>query len=115
MGLQAVLRDFGFQAKLEGHSYAIAAIGICKRLGLGRIRHLATADLWIQQRVRANELKLFKLPGKENPSDMMTKYLSSPLLGKFLKVLGIRVKEGRPSLAPARIDNNSHPELPACP
>ena len=39
MGMQAVLRDFGFQAKLEVHSDATAAIGICKRQGLGRVRH----------------------------------------------------------------------------
>ena len=43
----------------------------------------------MQQRVRLKQLKLFKLPGKENPSDMMTKYLSSPLLVKLSKVLGL--------------------------
>ena len=101
-GVQAVLSDFGFAVRLEVHSDATAAIGICKRQGLGRVRHLATADLWVQQRVRLKQLKLFKLPGKENPSDMMTKYLSSPLMVKFSKMLGLVSKEGRPSLAPAR-------------
>ena len=103
MGVQAVLQDFGFAVKLEVHSDATAAIGICKRQGLGRVRHLATADLWIQQKVRAKAVKLFKLPGKENPSDMMTKYKSSPELGKFLKMLGVAPRDGRPALAPSRV------------
>ena len=102
-GVQAVLQDFGFPVKIEVHSDATAAIGICKRQGLGRVRHLATADLWVQQRVRAKQIKLFKLPGRENPSDMMTKYKSSPELGKFLKMLGVAPMRGRPSLAPARV------------
>ena len=53
-------------------SYATAAIGICKRQGLGRVRHLATADLWLQQRVKARELLLSKVPGKDNPADVFT-------------------------------------------
>ena len=101
-GVQAALADFNFPVKVEVHSDATAAIGICRRQGLGRVRHLATADLWVQQRVRLKQLKLFKLPGKENPADMMTKYLSSPLLVKFCKALGIISKEGRSTLAPAR-------------
>ena len=68
MGIQSVLTDFGVKVKFEIHSDATAAIGICKRQGLGRVRHLATADLWIQQKIRSRELKLFKLPGNDNPA-----------------------------------------------
>ena len=53
--------------------------------------------------MRAKAVKLFKIPGKENPSDMMTKYKSSLELGKFLKMLGVAPKDGRPSLAPSRV------------
>ena len=78
MGIHSVLTDFGVKVKIEIHSDAIAAIGICQRQGLGRVRHLATADLWIQQRIRSKELKLFKLPGTENPSDLMAKHKTAP-------------------------------------
>ena len=60
LGIQSVLSDFGVSVKIEIHSDATAAIGICKRQGLGRVRHLATADLWVPQKVRSRELKLFK-------------------------------------------------------
>ena len=52
LGMQSLLRDFGFEAAVHLLSDATAAIGIVRRLGLGRVRHLATADLWIQQRLR---------------------------------------------------------------
>ena len=71
MGIQSVLTDFGVKVKIEIHSEATAAIGICKRQGLGRVRHLAIADLWMKQRIRSRELKLFKLLGKDNPSELM--------------------------------------------
>ena len=90
--------------KLELHSDATAAIGICKRQGLGRVRHLATADLWVQQKVRGRELKLFKLPGKDNPSDLMTKHKTSPECSRFLTMLGIKPLDGRPKLAQVPVE-----------
>ena len=62
LGLQAILEDFGHTVKVHLHSDATAAIGICRRLGLGRVRHLAVADLWLQQRVKRGELVLHKTP-----------------------------------------------------
>eukprot|EP00973_Karenia_brevis_P013089 1775879-Karenia_brevis.AAC.1 len=56
-------------------SDATAAIGIAKRQGLGRVRHLAVADLWIQQRVRRRDISISKTPGVDNCSDMLTKGL----------------------------------------
>ena len=102
MGIQSVCTDFGVKVKIEIHSDAIAAIGICKRQGLGRVRHLATADVWIQQRIRSRELKLFKLPGKDNPSDLMTKHKTTPEASRFMSMLGIRPLDGRPAFAPSR-------------
>ena len=70
LGIRAILAEFGFEVKLELHSDATAAIGMCRRLGLGRVRHLAVADLWIQQKVRDGDLSLFKVPGKQNIADI---------------------------------------------
>ena len=94
--------------KVEFHADATAAVGICKRQGLGRVRHLATADLWVQQRVRSRDLKLYKLPGKENPSDLMTKHKSAPEASKFMSMLGTKSLTGRPKLAPARVPSGTH-------
>ena len=42
---------------------------------MGKIRHLATTDLWIQDKVRSRVLELVKVLGTENPADVLTKYL----------------------------------------
>ena len=73
------------------------------------MRHLATADLWAQQKVRARELKLFKLPGNEKPSDLMTKHKKAPEASRFMLMLGIHSLPGRPKLAPARVPQGTHP------
>ena len=106
LGLQAVLRDFGTEAALEIHSDATAAIGMCKRQGLGRVRHLATADLWMQQRVKLRHLALFKLPGKDNPSDLLTKHKGRPDIIRFLSMIGISSIPGRAASAPHRVPHN---------
>ena len=109
LGIQSVLSDFGTQVKVEIHSDGTAAIGICKRQGLGRVRHLATADLWVQQKVRARELKLFKLPGKENPIDLMIKHNTAIEASRYVSMLGIHSLPGRFSLAPARVPQGTRP------
>ena len=52
-----------------------AAIGICSRQGVGRVKHLQIRWLWLQQSVHENEVKLGKIPTAENTSDLLTKYL----------------------------------------
>ena len=58
LGFCSCMMDFGQTMSLELHSDATAAIGMCRREGLGRGRHLSTADLWVQQLVRNHRLKL---------------------------------------------------------
>eukprot|EP00969_Alexandrium_andersonii_P278027 12289998-Alexandrium_andersonii.AAC.1 len=41
MGLAAIARDLGFTAALEVCADSSATIGICRRTGIGRVRHLA--------------------------------------------------------------------------
>ena len=76
-------------------SDATAAIGICKRLGLGRVRHLAVADLWIQDRLRTHDFELLKLPGRQNPADLLTKYLDRSSHDKHINDLGLVFESGR--------------------
>ena len=94
--------------KLTLLSDATAAIGICKRQGLGRIRHLATADLWCQQVVRSKRVRLDKWPVTENAADLFTKYLCRPDILEHLKRMSIYPKDGRSSLAPIRDGTTAH-------
>ena len=93
-GMLSLLSDFHIKARLILKSDASAAIGITKRIGLGKVRHLATGDLWVQQKVRKGELEISKLPGKENPADAFTKPLDGLRITDHMRRIGVRVPAG---------------------
>ena len=71
------------------------------------MRHLATADLWVQDRLRAGDFRLEKIPGVENPSDVLTKHVPRPLMMKHLNTINLRFEGGRAEAAPS-IDHSVH-------
>ena len=93
IGIKSLFMDFGIEVETIMRSDASAAIGICHRLGLGKVRHLSVADLWIQQRVRSGELKIEKLCGEKNTSDLLTKALDRPRIDKLSHAIGIALPE----------------------
>ena len=101
IGLQSLAADMGWVLKPKVHSDATAAIGISKRRGLGKIRHLHTADLWIQEQVRSERVELLKVLGTDNPADAMTKYLDRATMEKSLKAMNCEFRDGRAKAAPA--------------
>ncbi len=101
LGYQALLRDLGVEAQLRLWTDSSAAIGICSRQGLGKLRHLDTHTLWIQQAVRAGRVDLRKIDGEENPADILTKHsLSRHRLEKLVELHGCKYLGGRAATAP---------------
>ena len=100
LGLQALARDLGLDYSLEVRTDATAASGICRRRGLGRIRHLHTADLWVQDRIRKGDFALTKIPGNDNPADMLTKHISRDIMKKHMESIGVMSESGRADSAP---------------
>ena len=116
LGLQSLAQDMNWQLKVNAHSDATAAIGIAKRRGLGKVRHLHTTDLWIQEKVRNKDIALLKVWGTENPADAMTKYLNAADMEKALQKMGVVYMDGRAAIAPAAMgilpnldSENPHP------
>ena len=101
LGMIAVMKEFLIDCDLIVKSDAIAAIGIVKRQGLGRVRHLAVADLWVQQRAKAGEVHYVKLDGKRNTSDMMTKPVEREVIMRHMQSLGLHFRSGRHEATPA--------------
>ena len=100
LGMTSVLSDFGLTAAICMRSDATAAIGMVQREGLGKVRHLACSDLWIQQRIRRGDLQVGKWPGPQNPSDLGTKGLDAESIGRHLGAMGFSAIAGRASAAP---------------
>ena len=100
IGVKSLLADLGYKVSIDLYSDAIAAIGIARRRGVGRIRHLDTTDLWIQEKVKSGEINLIKILGTENPADLFTKYLPRPEMLKHMSKLSVEQAEGRALAAP---------------
>ena len=100
LGLLAVAKDLGMTWTMEVQTDATAAIGICRRKGLGKIRHLATADLWVQDRIRRGDFSLTKIEGSKNPADALTTHLDRCTLEKHMRSLSLFDDWGRAETAP---------------
>ena len=68
--------DLGDHLRIHMHTDYSAAMGICRRTGVGRVRHLAVGQLWVQDKVRTGEVRLFKIAGDVNMADALTKPLA---------------------------------------
>lgn len=101
LGMEALADDPRIVLDLEVLTDATAAIGICRRHGLGRIRHLAVADLWVQDKLRSKDFALSKTLDRDNPAGALTRHLHHPTLMRPLEAMGFRFESGRPASAPS--------------
>ena len=103
IGLQSVARDLGEEVTMELCTDSSAALGVCNRKGLGKVRHLDTNLLWVQDKIKSKSLVITKIYGEKNPADLFTKYLDHTKMMEFVGAIGCGFSEGRAVLAP-RID-----------
>ena len=106
IGLQNLMRDFGVYIanKTPIYADASAALGMTQRSGVGRVKHLDTQILWVQEKRVRKVIEFAKVKGTENPADMMTKHVGRELIEKYLHELNVRTEERRPACAPGRPD-----------
>ena len=100
IGIRSLLEDLDCSANVELHADASAAMGMAQRTGVGRVRHLDTRLLWIQDKVKDGEITIYKIDGSINPSDILTKYLTSDVMISHLIRMGCTMLDGRAALAP---------------
>jgi hypothetical protein len=101
LGYQSLLRDVGHELPVRVWTDSTATIGICGRQGLGKLRHIDTHYLWVQQRVRDKTFELYKVRGEDNPADLFTKHLTSrERIHNLLELFGCVYRDGRSSKAP---------------
>ena len=101
LGMKALYRDIGYELPLRMWTDSSAAVGICSRQGLGKLRHLECTSLWIQQRIRLGELEVRKIKGEINPADLYTKHLESKAkIEQLTQLFGGEFREGRAAAAP---------------
>ena len=100
LGMQSLARDLGLELNVHVHSASSAAIGISRRRGLGKIRHIHVGDLWVQERLRNKDFSLHKVLGSDNPAGIFTKCTERATIYKMLRNMKLESEQGRADSAP---------------
>lgn len=80
---------------MELHVDNSAVRAVIAREGVGRVKHLSTEALWMQQAVRAGIVSVHRVASDDNPADLGTKSLSRLRLDKLRERVGLRFPIGR--------------------
>ena len=99
IGAVAMAADMAKKLKPVVHVDATASKGIASRRGVGRVRHLHTQVLWVQEAVAKRDLLILKVSGLENCADLGTKHLAQKEMHECMRRAGCRIAAGRSSLA----------------
>ena len=94
LGVVSLARDLGLVSSLDVFTDSSAALGICRRSGSGKVRHLAVAQLWCQEKLRQGDFRLHKIAGEWNPADLLTKALPAERMRFLMWLLGHWYTEG---------------------
>ena len=100
LGVVGLMEDLGggrMPIVLETDSSA--AKGIATRRGVGKVKHLETRTLWVQDQVERGRLKVKKIDGPSNTADVLTKYLPARTLTNLLRRLPLAFEHGRSTIA----------------
>ena len=99
LGQKALCQDWGLVVAIEALLDATTGIAIGSRRGLGRVKHIDTVILWVQELVTNKRLTV----GKRNTSEMLADFLTKPLaestILKCMAGLGYQKLPGRHALA----------------
>ena len=98
IGAQSACKDFDVSVGINLNTDSSAAKEIGSRRGVGKVRHLDVNTLWLQQKISARLIKLFKVDTKENPADLGTKHLDPASITKFLTHMGFCYLAGKSRL-----------------
>ena len=99
MGVTSLGEEWGLELRTEVYVDSNAALGIAKRQGCGKLRHIRIGNLWVQDKRESGEVSFKKVGGEENPADMCTKYLARGKIDGYTRDVGLRPLDGRADLA----------------
>ena len=89
LGAKTMTEEIGVPEELSMRTDASAAVGILNRQGTGRIKHLQISQLWLQEKIKDQVLKLFRIPRNINIADLLTHHWSEREGGIHLSAMHV--------------------------
>jgi hypothetical protein len=99
LGVSALAEDWGSKKRIVLYADSSAALGVVKRKGAGKLRHVKVGMLWVQEKREDNSVQFKKVDGLKNPADLMTKNNGSPTLDEHCRRLKLQEEAGRANKA----------------
>ena len=87
-GVQSMMFDFGFAVKPVVAIDEKATEHVLHRQGIGKLKHIDVAFLWVQDEIRSQRLRVFRVRNEEHVADLGTKPLSKTVIAKHCLTLG---------------------------
>ena len=89
LSLQYLIKEVGLEAGLHLVGDSSASHGTLQRQGAGRIKHLQTRQLWLQEKVHESAITIEKVPREVNWADLLT-HAWSPASMELFGAMGVR-------------------------
>ena len=97
-GANSLAKDWNLHYKFGVNMDATAAIGKAGRRGLGKVKHVHTVFLWIQERLQEYKAVVKKQHTSDMLADILTKFLPRDVLEKLLNRMGFFYRGSKHSL-----------------
>ena len=98
LGLQSILRDWGWKSNAHVWMDATAGIAIGSWRGLGRVKHIDTVFLCVQAMVTEGNISLCKKATKEMLADFLTKHVDAATVQSCMSGLGLKFQSSESTL-----------------
>ena len=72
LGMRSLASDLGVTMQLGMRSDASAAVGVARRRGVGKVRHIEASQVWLQKRVANGGVTHVEVDGSSNIADTLT-------------------------------------------
>jgi hypothetical protein len=93
IGFQSLCSDLGIEnLSIQVWVDSSAAKAVAGRVGAGKLRHVQVTHLWIQGHVQDRKLKVKKIKGENNPSDILTKPKFIKEMSRHFGKIGVKVE-----------------------
>ena len=87
-----VLESIGQTVTIRHWCDSSAARGILQRSGVGKLKHLQTKQLWLQELVKSAIMSTYRIPRDANASDCLTHPTSHIVLHKHLSQMNYELR-----------------------
>ena len=100
LGMQTLLEDLGETKRVRIATDAPTGKSLASRRGLGKVRHIEVAELWVQEAAKKERIEITKMNGTFDIADLFTKHVDRATQEKMVEALGGEHMEGRHEIAP---------------